>query len=216
MSITFETDNDVIIYALDQVISDARNTQYICLPQSVRWICSIIGLQQGVFIHIDNVKRRSDIGNPDVRLESPKHSSFADVHPSRAEGIPNSDCDYSPSEHEAISTTEPYIHNEVINNCEIFLKQSKQKRKAIGRITRQASRKVKQKLKKKKPIKTFRTQTEGIDGNKLRRRKAAGDCQSSAWPQDRKGSHKTLDCFRWKRIENGTAPVPKMKRYNQD
>jgi hypothetical protein len=67
-----------------------------------------------------------------------------------------------------------------------------------------------------RPIKTFGTQTEGIDGSELRRRKAAGECQHCAWPADRKGTHKTLDCFRWKRIEKGTAPFPKKKQYNKD
>jgi hypothetical protein len=66
-------------------------------------------------------------------------------------------------------------------------------------------------------MKTFGTQTEGIDGSELRRRKAAGECQRCAWPQDKKGSHKTLDCFRWKKLEKGTAPLPKKRnRYNKD
>jgi hypothetical protein len=46
----------------------------------------------------------------------------------------------------------------------VLLKQSKQERKAIGHVTRQPSRVIKKKDNKKKPIKTFGTQTEGIDG----------------------------------------------------
>jgi hypothetical protein len=61
------------------------------------------------------------------------------------------------------------------------LEQSKQERKAIGRNYPQASRIIKQKTKK---IKTFGTQTEGIDGSELRRRKSARECQRCAWPQD--------------------------------
>jgi hypothetical protein len=121
---------------------------------------------------------------------------------------------------ESLSTTETDIHNEVINNCELFLEQSKQERKANGRQNRQVSRFVKKKAIKKnrkiKAVKMFGTQTEGIDGLELQRRKAAGKCQRFAWPQDRKGGHKTLDCFRWKKIEKGTAPVPKNKRYKKD
>jgi hypothetical protein len=79
-------------------------------------------------------------------------------------------------------------------------------------------RKAKRKEKRKgnKPIKTLGTQTQGIDRSELRRRKAAGECQRCAWPQDRKGSHKTLDCFRWARKEKGTAPFPKKKTHNKD
>ena len=108
------------------------------------------------------------------------------------------------------------INNDVIENCELFLEQSRQERKASGRKNRQASRVVKRKGNRKEPIKTFGTQTEGTDGNELRRQKAAGECQRCAWPQDKKGSHKTLDCFRWKRLEKGTAPFLKKKLYNKD
>jgi hypothetical protein len=98
----------------------------------------------------------------------------------------------------------------------VLLEQSKQERKAIGRVTGQASRVIKRKANRKKPIKTFGTQTEGIDGKELHRRKAAGVCQRCAWLTDRNESHKTLDCFWWKRLEEGTAPFPKNKRYNKD
>jgi hypothetical protein len=106
----------------------------------------------------------------------------------------------------------------MIDNCEIFLEQSKQERKAIGRRTRQASRVVKTKVNKeaKRKLKTFRTQTEGVDRSELRRRKAAGECQRCAWPRDQKGSCKTLECFRWARLEKRTAPFPKKTTYNKD
>jgi hypothetical protein len=210
MPITFESDKDVIVYALEKIISYARINQYIFLAQSVWWISSILHLQEGLIIHIDNLKAREEVisikennlktGSPDII-----------VHPDRVSNIDNLDSDYNDSESESISTTETDIHNEVIENCEAFLEQSKQERKNIGRFTRQVSRVVKRKANKKKPIKTYGTQTEGIDGTELRRRKAAGECHRCAWPRDRKGSHKTLDCFRWKRLEKGTAPFPKKK-----
>jgi hypothetical protein len=56
MPITFENDNDVIVYALEKIISFARNNQYVFLAQSVRWISSIIGLQQKLVVHIDNLR----------------------------------------------------------------------------------------------------------------------------------------------------------------
>jgi hypothetical protein len=190
------------------------------LAQSVWWIASIIGLQSGLIIHIDNVKRRSNTGIDPTQLDEMilKESSNIDIpiHPCRVAKIQTSDSDYSDSEEESISTTEMNIHNEVIDNCEAFLEQSKQERKAIGRFTWQSSRVVKPRANGKKPIKPFVTETEGIDGSELRRRKAAGECQRCAWPRDRKGSQKTLDCFRWKRLEKGTAPFPKKKNNNKD
>jgi hypothetical protein len=60
MTITFTNDNDVIVYALEKIIAHARNNHYIFLAQSIWWISSIIGLQQGLVIHIDNLRRQDD------------------------------------------------------------------------------------------------------------------------------------------------------------
>jgi hypothetical protein len=60
MTITFENDNDIIVYPLERIISYARDNQYIFLVQSIWWISSIIGLQQGLIIHIDNLRNHSD------------------------------------------------------------------------------------------------------------------------------------------------------------
>jgi hypothetical protein len=203
MTFTFECDKDVIVYALEKILSFARDNQYILLAQSIWWISSIIRLQQGLIIYIDNLKGRSEL-----RPES----SIRQMSPAESEKIQTSDGDYIDSDIESVSTTETNIHNEILNTCEVLLTESKKEWKAIGRLNQQASRIVKRKANKKKPIKNFGTQTEGIDGSELRRQKAAGDCQRRAWPQDRKGSHKTLDCFRWARLEKGTAPFPKKKQ----
>jgi hypothetical protein len=43
MAITFDNNKDVIIYALQKIISYARNNQYIFVAQHVWWLASIIG-----------------------------------------------------------------------------------------------------------------------------------------------------------------------------
>jgi hypothetical protein len=93
------------------------------------------------------------------------------INPDQLANLSRSDSSYCDSELESFCISESNIHNEIIDNCETFLEQSKQERKATGRKTRQASRVIKQKA-KKNSIKTFRSQTEGIDGGELRRRKA--------------------------------------------
>jgi len=231
MTITFENDNKVIVYALEKIIAYARNNRYIFLPQSVWWISLIIGLHQGLVTHIDNLRIRSNVSHIESQPGLPVDSKLSiaaglevpdlarlgcSVHPSRVGRICTSSGDFSPSESDSGSTTQTNIHNEVVENRELFLEQSKQERKAIGRKNRQASRVLEKRANKKKPVKTFGTETEGMDGNKLRRRKAAGECQRCAWPRDRKGSHKTIDCFPWKKLEKGTAPFPKKKTYNKD
>jgi hypothetical protein len=218
MPITFESDKDVIVYALEKIISYARDNSYIFLVQSIWWISSVIGLQEGLIIHIDNLKARAIIQTSDQQEELPEPSF---VHPDRVANLQGSEDSYCTSDGDSISTSETDIHNEVIENCEAFLAQSQKERKAVGRSTRKASRKVKTKAERKarriakKPIKTYGTHTEGIDGQELRRRKAAGECHRCAWGRDRKGSHRTLDCFRWKRVVKGTAPFP-TKKQNQN
>jgi hypothetical protein len=55
MTITFENENDVIVYALEKVISYARRTPQIFVAQCVWWLASIIVLEQGLINHIDNL-----------------------------------------------------------------------------------------------------------------------------------------------------------------
>jgi len=61
MTITFENNNDVIVYALEKIVPYPRDNQYIFLAQSVWWISSIIQLQQELVVHIDNLRIRSEV-----------------------------------------------------------------------------------------------------------------------------------------------------------
>jgi hypothetical protein len=212
MTLTFENDNNLIVYSLGQIISYARENQYIFLAQSIWWISSIIGLQQGLVIYLDNVEIRSNISKTVIVLDTPDNHH---IHPSRHAVLQEPSSQYSDSGADSDSTPETDIQNKVDENCEVLLEQSKQERKTIGRKYRQVGRIIKQmamkKAERKKPVKTFGTQTQGIDCCELPRRKAAGECHRCAWPKDRKGSHKTIDCYRWKRLEKVTPPFPKGK-----
>jgi hypothetical protein len=68
MTVTFESDSDVIVYALEKLIFYARKNQHIFLAQSVWWISSIIGLQQGLITHIDNLQIRSELYSAPVDI----------------------------------------------------------------------------------------------------------------------------------------------------
>jgi phosphate starvation-inducible protein PhoH len=61
MTITFENDNDVIVYAFEKVIAYARRTQQIFVANCVWWLASIIGLEQGLINHIDNLQSRAQV-----------------------------------------------------------------------------------------------------------------------------------------------------------
>jgi len=61
MTITFENESDVIVYALEKIISYARRTQQVFVAQCVWWLASIIGLESGLVIHIDNLWKRGSL-----------------------------------------------------------------------------------------------------------------------------------------------------------
>jgi len=70
MPISFSNYNDIIVYALENIISYARDDQYIFLAQSIWWISSVIELQQGLVIHIHNLRTRAETSSlihPDRR-----------------------------------------------------------------------------------------------------------------------------------------------------
>jgi hypothetical protein len=63
MTITFENDSDVIVYALEKIISFARENQYLFVANCAWFVASIIGLDEGLVIHIDNLVNRNRISN---------------------------------------------------------------------------------------------------------------------------------------------------------
>jgi hypothetical protein len=94
MTITFEHETDVIIYALEKVISHARRNQQVFVAQCVWWLASIIGLEQGLITFIDKIQSRVEVTVNSEELEVPSgrqeagvpEQSASQVHPDR---IPN-------------------------------------------------------------------------------------------------------------------------------
>jgi len=70
VTITFENDNDVIVYALEKIISYARRTQQILKAHCVRWLASIVGLETGLVSHIDNLRTPSETTCQDTKSGS--------------------------------------------------------------------------------------------------------------------------------------------------
>jgi len=58
MTITFENDSDVIVYALEKIISFARNRQLFYVASCVWWIAGQVGLDSGLTTFIDNLEIR--------------------------------------------------------------------------------------------------------------------------------------------------------------
>jgi len=58
MTITCENDNDIIVYALEKIVSYARELQYFFVGNCVWWIASVIGLDEQLWKYIDNLAER--------------------------------------------------------------------------------------------------------------------------------------------------------------
>ena len=68
---------------------------------------------------------------------------------------------------------------------------------------------------KRKDTSSFKEKIEGIPDKELDRRRKEKECMRCAWPSDRKGNHKTTDCYRSIKLSEGTADFPKAKAYQK-
>jgi hypothetical protein len=73
MTISFEHDSDVIIYALNTITIFGRENQYLFVANCIWWIAGIIGLDTELTIHIDNLytRRPLSLGESDLKRHSP-------------------------------------------------------------------------------------------------------------------------------------------------
>jgi len=97
--------------------------------------------------------------------------------------------------------------DQVLKDCEKFLRESASEREKIAKRNLKAS----WELLKAKPKKKYKIQMEGIEISEIRWRQAAGECQRCAWPKNRKGSHKTSYCIQEKKLDKETASFPKQR-----
>jgi hypothetical protein len=150
MTITFENNNDIIVYALEKVIAYATRTQQIFVVQCVWWLASVVGLESGLVTHSDNLRERTEVDEPlrdpapglhtyhqlgkvvsptprDIQedLRSPEVSS--NIHPDRRAQVEEnqyiSDIDLNGSEEAR------YAH--VLKNTKQYIKKSQKEWKAL-------------------------------------------------------------------------------------
>ena len=216
MTITFENESDVIVYALEKIISYAKKTQHIFAANCVWWLASIIGLEQGLVSYIDNIQSRVE-----VTVASDKK-----IH------IPNTAAKPLDKEKSEIQKSispvprdlqEDDRQDQLLEVCEEYLKESRRLRDIValkqkgsvqtGRVSKGSSKKKnisvsKEALRPKKLL-------TGIEGVELDRRRKARECLHCAWPADRKWNHRYQDCYRPIKLDKGTAYVPQKKAFQK-
>jgi len=193
MSITFENDNDVIVYAFEKVIAHARRTQQIFAAQCIWWLASIIGLEQGLVNYIDNISSRLNVI----------------IHPEEVSSVERI---VSPVPRDIQEDTR---QDQVLKECEEFLQECRKlrarntvKANKSNRINPLASTKKALRIERKKNQKDS-SKLEGIDQAEIERRRREGESLLCAWTADRKGSHRVKDCIRSIKLERGTISFPK-------
>jgi hypothetical protein len=169
MTITFTNDSDVIVYTFKKVLSYARRNQQIIVAQRIWWLASIIGLDRGLIIPIDNLHLREEIDESDCRNESKLLNDTS------------TSCELE----------QPDI---VLNKCEEYLHESQRLRDIANLRTA-----TKAKTSRINPIKASKrilqrstrkagssgnniSNTAGIPESEINRRKSAEGCLRCAWP----------------------------------
>lgn len=83
MTITFRNDNDVILYTLETIIFYTTKNLYIVVTQCVWWQLSIIRLEQGLIIHINNLWIRLKA----IHIPCTTHFTLGNLHSDRVSQI---------------------------------------------------------------------------------------------------------------------------------
>jgi len=196
MTIPFKNENYIIIYALETIISFARKHQYIFLPQSIRWISSIIRLQPELITYINNLQSCC-----------------------KKEQI---QCEVTVTPKDEAMESKKDRQDTIMKECEEFLRDSRRLRDianlrstGITKSGRTNPRKsTKQALKASGKRSDYHS-TEGIVSDEIFRMKAAGECLRCARRPDKKGTHRVKDYFRPVKLEKGTAWYPKVRSCQQ-
>jgi hypothetical protein len=132
MTITFENDNDIIVYALEKIISHARRTQQVFVAQCIWWLASIIGLEIGLVNHIDILQKRKEVLSQDQLFEEDHRVPDQDqhcqqIHPDRRPQV---------SRKEALSIetrdlTEAHRLDRILESAERVIQESLQDRTIV-------------------------------------------------------------------------------------
>jgi len=211
MTITFENDNDVIVYALEKVISYAKRTQQIFVAQVVWWLASVIGIERGLISYIDTIQSRVETTVNSGRV--PEELAIAVTK------------SVSPQPRDIQEETR---RDRVLWDCEEFLREPRRSRDIAalkskgttcsGRInptpiSKKALKKRDRHRRKELAVIEKPSLVEGINETEIQRRRASDECLRCAWPSDRKGSHYVKNCSRHIKLDKGTANFPKKGSY---
>jgi len=212
MTITFDNENDVLVFALEKIIAYPRGNQYIFLAQSAWWISSIIGLQQELINHIDNLQDQIHTPHREVSTTPRDIQGGSELQ----NDLRKNHSDSSTKESEGSCSVR---RERILQNCEKFVKTSQwQRRIALLKATGKSKTghinpsKITKKSLRSHGNKSHK-EIEGICDKEIRGRRSEGECLRCAWPSNGKGAHHAKDCRRSVKLDKGTASFPTYKKH---
>jgi hypothetical protein len=72
MTRTFENDSEVIVYALEMIVSFSQENQYLFVANCAWWIAGVIGLDNRLTSYIDNLESKRAITDNRAISETPR------------------------------------------------------------------------------------------------------------------------------------------------
>jgi hypothetical protein len=179
MTITFENDNDVIVYGLERVISYARRTQQIFVAQCVWWLALIIGLEPNLISHIEKLRVREesvpkeprelpgDLEQLQGRQEPAKFNlQAAKVHPATVGQITNTrEVSATPRD-----LAEDQRLDHLLDRTELFITESVQARNTLSKKNRvNPLPQTKAQLKKARKVKRLQEARDKVEEERQQR-----------------------------------------------
>lgn len=194
MTVTFNNDNFVIVYALGKIISFARDNQYIFLATSIWSISLIIGLQSELIRYMDNWHSLSKKIEVRCEITALLSTNLTGSESSRQDTI--------------LKECEEYLRNSKWLRELANVKSSGRTRTGCIKLLKSTTKALQRKQKERNYSKT-----EGIELDEIEWRKSLGECLCCAWPSARKGGHQVKERKGPITLDMGTTSYPTRKSY---
>jgi hypothetical protein len=177
MTITFNTHNEDIVYALEKVISHARKTQQIFVAHCVWWLAGVIGIEEDLVIHIDTLHGRTAVvkGHTTEEVQESKDDRQDKILKECDEYLKDSRWLREIAALKATGKTLTGFINPMAISKKQLRKKDRRRRKLAD------------------PPKTGHPELAVIDQVEIIRRKQDDESLRCAWPFDRKESHRLKD-----------------------
>jgi hypothetical protein len=127
MTVTFENQNDIIVYTPEKIICYATCNHNVIVALCIWWCAVIVGLQEWLIIHTNILRIQREVSH----IPSTTNLTLATVHSNRVYhmlGPKLSDCN--------TSDLEEHSQDYIVKNCNEFLLELQGQQKRVAKKSR--------------------------------------------------------------------------------